>query len=269
METDFQKLIREHEEDLERIRALLFPLIHDRIITGYNIYPSSLKRADGLFFLNYLHSDLRKEDKHYQELGDMLVKQGIAEERINIYDQLIDRQEVAERNADYVTLPDWQDPAGMRYFDFDGNEIPPEIAKRLERELIGEGMQLELLIRLKDEEELRKATCMFRRYASEFKLDRYGRKIGTNNPESIAGAWEVPLVVCTTSTNKKPRFLVDFLRVNEFSFYEKLGGEDVFVSTLVRRKTRELRNALKKLGVDIDSRKKYVMRLFVEKYIDK
>lgn len=61
---EFEKIVQANESDLQQIRSKYFPLIEEGIITGYNLYPGLFDCSKGKFFLNYLHSDLGKKDRH-------------------------------------------------------------------------------------------------------------------------------------------------------------------------------------------------------------
>lgn len=119
--------------------------------------------------------------------------EGLLEEQIIIDSEVIDKERVAAREADYLTRAGWKDPSPMRYFDFSGNEISPEEAKSSEEQVIGEVLQYDWLIGLADEKRLRQATDIFKRYASRFQLDAQGRVIiargdPQENAEAVSGA---------------------------------------------------------------------------------
>ena len=80
--------------------------------------------------------------------------------------------------------------------------------------------------------------------------------------------WEVPLLICTTADNKKPNCLYDFITVSQFNISEKLADKEVQISTLVKDRTKKLQKALLKNGDKIKPIEKYVIRVFVEDYID-
>ncbi len=120
MQSEFEELILKNEKDLQRIRSIYFNLIKNEIITGYNLYPKLFDYSQGNLFLNYLHSDLKPEDRHFQELYKILRSEGFLEEIIVINDELVDSREIIEREADYITQSNWENPLNMRYFDFKG-----------------------------------------------------------------------------------------------------------------------------------------------------
>ena len=269
----FEELIKTNERDLTRIRSQYFPLIANEVITGYNLYLTLFDYSQGRLFLNYLHSNLKPGDAHFRELSEKLMDKGFIEERIVVDSEVIDKERIIAREADYLTRADWEDPPNMRYFDFSGREIPAEKAKSSKKELIGETLQYDWLIKLNNEEELRQVIDIFKAYAGKFQLDNYGRKImidsdPQHNRKAVSEAWEIPLLVCTSTDNKKPSILIDFLRVNQFNISERLGEVPITLSTLVRAKSKELKNFLQEQSHNINLIKKYALRVFVENYID-
>lgn len=222
--------------------------------------------------MNYLHSDLRREDRHFRELSKILRRADLLEERVLINSELIDRGQVVARQADYKIEPDWDNPSDMRYFDLDGNPVLPSIAGGLL--LIGECLQHDLLLRINTESELRRAVDIFKKYASWFKLDKYGRRITRKdklpeNKDAVYGASEIPLLICTSSDNRKPKNLRDFIAVNQFDMPEMLGNNRVTVSTITKTKTADLKRTLAVDGIKAEQHKKYALRVFVDDYLDK
>ena len=268
-----KELIAEHEQDLRVIRSKYFPLITQGTITGYNLYAKLFDYAQGRLFLHYLHSDLKPTDEHFRLLSRKLRQRGLLEEKVIINTGVIGKEKVTEREADYVTKAYWEDSPHMRYFDFDGNEIPVEKAKSLDEDVIGEVLQYDWLIKADNETELRALIDCFKKYASKFVLDRKGRKVieegrDKENKYAVPQSWEVPLLVCATTGKRKPGMLDDFLRVNQFNIPERLGNTPIVVSTLVRGKSKEFQEYLVNEGLAIQPEKRYALRVFVEDYID-
>lgn len=272
-QSEFEKLIEDNECNLKIIRSNYFPLIADGVITGYNLYPRLFDYSGARFFLNYLHSDLKPDDAHFKELSEKLKEAGFLEERTIIGAKAINKDGIIPREAHYHTKPDWKNPENMRYFDFGCNEISLEEARSSERELVGEALQYDWLIKFNSEMELRRVIDIFKQYASKFSLDKQGRKIIKNgkptyNHEAISEAWDIPLLVCTNIDNQKPRTLTDFLRVNQFNIMMDFEDTSIVLSTLVRNQTKEFQRFLHKHSYDLKPEKKYVIRVFVEEYID-
>lgn len=266
----FEELLRRNEEGLHRIRTVYFPLIRGGVITGYNIYPKPSLTDEGLC-LHYLHSDLKPKDRHLRELIDKLkMKGGVdLEERITVNDQLFDRTEIIERNADYRTRPSWKDPVKMRYFSFEGRELSAREIKLNRRGVIGESVQYDLLIRVRDISELRKLVDLFKKYTSKDKLDRKGSKIKyegrrVKNPDAILESWSIPLLICRSDTNQKPRNLRDFVSVAQFCIKETLGDKPVVISSLSGSKKKLFRRFLEEGGISFVADKRYVLRVFVD-----
>jgi len=270
----FEELVRENEEDLQRIRIRYFPLIRDRIITGYNLYQRPFNYPKRRLFLNYLHSNLRPEDRHFKELFEKLKQEGVSlEGRILINSKLVDKKEFKERVADYRTEPDWKDSSNTRYFDFDGNPMPVEIAKSLGIPLIGEAIQHDLLIRIRDESELHILIDLFKRYVSKHQLGIDGKRILKNgepkpNREAVYGASEVPLIIYT-NTGYETKDLKDFLPIKEFMILENLGGVNIVLSTLVGKRAKQVNKILNKRKARTKVFDRYTLSLFVEDYVDK
>lgn len=269
-------IVSTQEEELKRIRNRYFPLIKQGLITGYNLYSNQHHISEDELSINYLHSNLRPTDAHFIELCNKLKNEGgiILEERMHVNNKLVNRAEKSNRYATYVNKPEWEDHSNMRYFDFNGNEIPPDKAKDLERVLIGESIQYDLLLCVKNEEELRKLINLLKKYTSKFRLDKKGRIVIKNgifvpNEESISGAWEIPFVVCTAPKDKKPKNFIDLLAISQFDIQERLGAYDVSLNTIVRANTEELERRLHEKGIIFRRSKRYLLRVAVEQYIER
>jgi len=267
----FQELLENNERDLYRIRKTYFPLIQKRIITGYNIYLTSLKRQDTGLFLNYLHSDLKAEDLHFKELFEKLIDSSLIAESIVVNDKLVESKEIVEREADYLTKVEWENPLDIKYFTYNAIELERDKAKDLD-EVIGESLQYDLVFQVEDFKDLRLLIDIFKKYTSKYKLDNMGRKISKGkiflpNEEAITNAWDIPLL---TYTNKgiKPVDFDDFLRVSQYNIKETIGNKSVIVNTLVRRNAQKLEKILEKMRIEKEQKEKYALRVFVEDYID-
>lgn len=154
-----------------------------------------------------------------------------------------------------------------------GRELAFNEAKKL-RDVIEESIQYELSIRITNKEELRKIIDLLKKYTSIFKLDRKGKKIKNNdefikNDLAIYEAWDIPLLVCRTSNNKKPSNLQDFLTVKEFKIAEQIGNNPLILTTIIGGKYKELRRLLQNRECKFEERKGYVLRVFVEDYLNK
>lgn len=273
-EVTFRSLLRRNEADLQRIREKYFPLLERRLITGYNLYAKLFEYSEGTLFLDYLHSDLEPTDRHFMELTKRLQQDGgiDLDERVIVNSKLVERTERKERVADYITLPTWENPSDMRYFDFDGNEVPKKKSSRMPA-VIGESIQYDLLIKANSENELRILATLFKRCASRHQLDRNGRKILVDNKpvrniDAIFEPSDVPVLICTNTKNTKPPNLPDFVTVTQFNVLERIGNIKVVWSTLARTQARGLYHALKEKNQELALEKKYALRVFVEDYLD-
>ena len=270
----FEQRIEENESNIIQIRSIFFPLIRDGIITGYNIYDKVPTYSPGKLFLNYLHSDLSPSHQHFQELTKILEQEGLTSNILNIGHELVDSSEIKERHAIYLTKPEWEDAPKMRYFLFDGTEVSQKEAEELGVDLVGEVLQYDMLLKVKNETELRRITDLFKKYVASYRIDDFGRKIKdkdgvpTENTAAIHKSWDIPLLICTSSSNKKPRTLKDFLEINQFDISHRFGNNSVVISTIVRNKSRNLEQFLVTEGLDYEKNKKYVLRIFVEDYIN-
>ncbi|MBI2109674.1 hypothetical protein HYT58_00685 [Candidatus Woesearchaeota archaeon] len=271
-ESHFERLIRENEADLQRIRSTYFPLISEGLITGYNLHLAPPPKVDSTALI-YSHSDLKPDDQHFQELKDLFRRAGIPlDKRILINSRLVGRSSVCEREATYLTNPDWKTSDRYKYFARNGRELRPEETKIREDPVIKEGLEYDIFLKVTSETELRKLIDLFKTRASKFKLDRYGKIIIEEDPLSndlaIFGAWEIPLLTYLSSNNKKPRNLRDFMGVNQIEVSDKLGASEVNLSTLVKSKTTELKRKLDRRGIKFNICKRYALRTFVDDYID-
>lgn len=261
----------ENEEDLHKLRLKYFPLLKKKIITGYNVYPPSSRSSSNRIFLNYLHSDLKEEDLHFKELLKKLKGMGVITEKIGINDRLVELKGTIEREADYITRSEWENPPNTRYFTYGAVEVERDKAKDL-GDVIGESLQYDLLFEVESVKELRLLVDIFKEYASKYKLDKNGRKILKGkgflpNEEAITNAWDIPLLTYNSIGIKSPH-LNDFLLVHQFNIIETLGGKPVVVNTLVQRNTQKLERALIEMSTEIEHEKKYAIRVFVEDYLD-
>lgn len=273
-ESEFERLIRENEDDLDRIRSSYFSFIRGGIIVGYNLYPDHITVPEGLS-VDYSHSDLGPNDRHFRELSNLLRGEGVPlEEKLLVNNQLINRSDILVREADYLTKREWEPTAKTRYFTPNGREIEASEITSFDGPMIKERLEYDLLVRANDEFHLRRLVNLFKKYASRYKLDRLGRKlkignIEVKNKDSLDGAFDIPLLTCTNISGQKPKTLRDFVKIYQFNVQENIGNSEVILSTFVRVKAGELRKVLKSLGVRNSSNCRYALRVFVEDYIDR
>lgn len=277
--TEFEELIKKSEEDLERIRTQYFPLIEEGIITGYNLYPDKSSESESKLTLNYLHAYLKQNDRHFRKLLKVLRNEGVLnlEGIITVNNKVVDKLKVIEREASYLTSPEWKNPLSTRYFRMDGAELSTKEAMELVKKqelikIIGEDFQYDLLIKVEDEMEMRKIIDIFKKYASKHRLGIDGRRIlredrrHIKNKNAISGSWTIPLLICTSETGLN---LQDFSKVNEFNIYDQLNNTQILLSTLVASKTDKFIEILDKDNINYKTNEKMALRVFVEEYINK
>jgi|SRR3989344_131109 len=274
-ESDFEKLLGENEADLARIRQTYFPLIKDRTITGYNLYTEEFDYSDSPYFLNYLHSNLKQGDNHLEELVEILKVGNLdIQSRMTIKERIIDRSQIGFRNAVYIVKPEWENPQNMNYFDPEGNPIQLDQGLKM-RTLIGESVQYDLLLRIKDLKELRRTIDLFKKYTSELKLDKKGSivkirgRISVPNHDAITNSWLVPLLFCSSSDDKKPKSSPDLLNIFDVRINEPIGNKTGVVSSLVKKRIKALLSTLDSKGIDYNVKNRYALRVFVEEYLDR
>jgi len=264
--THFEEFVKSNEKDLRRIRNTYFPFIKERMITGYNIHMKEYPFENAEFILSYLHANLKPNDRHLRELSDILSRECSLEKIVFTNGRVINRSEILQREADYLTVPNWDDPQDMRYFTLEGDELSRDDAKKLEV-VIGESLQYNLLIRLSNEIDLRNIVNVFKKYAPKYNLDRKGNSTKFKNKDAIFDAWYVPMLFFSTKV-KKPKDFIDFLTVKQFNIAEIIGEKPVNFSTLVRKKAKYLKENLQTLDIPFKVNKRYVLRLAVSNYID-
>ncbi len=266
--------ILEKEDNLKQIRKLFFPIMDEDIITGYNLYTQKVEFPKINFFLSYLHSDLTNRHKHFKELTKLLEKEGFLKPILIINDALVNLNLSVERYATYVTIPHWKDPKKTRYFTFNGKELGYKEAKKLNIELIGENKQYDMHIKIENDEQFRELVNIFKKHVSKYQLDYYGRiKVDQfddpiENKNAIYNSWEIPLI--TITKEKKPNKSQDFLTINKFDTNYQLNSLDrVIINSLVRAKTKRFKEVLTRKGLDYDVSKRFALRTFIERYVDR
>src|SRR3989344_8327947 len=105
-ESDFERLLRENEADLAIIRQTYLPLITNKTITGYNLYPEQLDYSKAPYFLNYLHSDLKPDDKHLDEVLAFLKDNNVHNQLAVLNGRLVEGRKILTRDATYRSEPD-------------------------------------------------------------------------------------------------------------------------------------------------------------------
>lgn len=246
------------EKTKQYYRRVLFPIIGNNVITGYNLYHDRHKSNAG-YAVTYFHSDLgTTRSRHLTELSDRLKEScnpKIVEKITN---------SVVTRMAAYK-IGDWEEnPEGLRFFDRGGNEIQIDELESYEGIMVAEGIQFELNLEVYNRNELRDLLRVLKRAVNFYELDYYGRmKEYENrpkiNPEAVHNAWEIPLITVDGEIR-----LVEFLSCKEVNI-RRAKHE---VSILVKRNEKLLDKALLDIGLRYAKDKKLANRLFVEGYLD-
>src|SRR3989344_7995483 len=150
-------------------RNLLFPIIREGIITGYNLYRERFT-TDSPFTVTYFHSDLKiPSSRHLRELTDKLKDE--CDQRIT--ERITDS--VIARIAAYK-VGEWEaNPRNIKFFDVDGNEIPLKDIDYHEGIIIAEGRQYELNLRVENKKELRRLLKVMNRTVNFYEIDKYGK----------------------------------------------------------------------------------------------
>ncbi len=265
--SSFKHTLKSNEAELKRIRRIYFHFIKEGLITGYNLYEKESQPPNTGNVLSYLHADLKPTDKHFQELSAVIKNEFPTGYKILTQNRIVDKSDIVERNADYLTTQSWTDPQNMRYFALDGEELTRDEAKKLEI-VVRESFQYDLLINVQEENDLRRLVNTFKKYTSRFSLDQRGLRKKLENKYAVVNAWDIPMLFFSTPGNKKPENFSDFLTVTLFNMPETIGNQPITLSTLVRRRAKELNKLLKQMNLPFSLEKRYVLRLAVSSYID-
>lgn len=276
---DKEKASEFPENKIQKVRELFFPLIgeetKERIITGFNIYNANeIKDVNALFQVNYLHSNLRKEDKHRREFERFISEYGLPHLIEGIDANLL------VRNADYFTQPYWDDPIDVRYFTTKAKELSREEVFDYDGTIIAESKQYDMLIGVDNRKDLRQLLKMFRKHFYLNYIDSYGRYILDEKENKIPNdkavkndPWDIPLITIGCRNNRLIRGFKKIKQVN----LRKIKKEDVWdkimlISSLTDKRfdlfIKELKNNKHKYNMDYKSLNKLVNRLFVDEYIN-
>lgn len=195
MTTDFMGFT---EEELSKYRKILFPLVINKTITGYNYYPHRLDTQSN-FSLRYLHSDLgetefREEMPHKKELLNKFREHGLGMLSEKAKDQVVKRYAIYKEPANLVFAPE-----GCKFYDEKGNEIKFENLDIYDIVIL-ECEQQEILFRIESISELKRAVYIFDRYANKHPLDVFGEVL-LDKPKDfledppIIKSWDTPVVI--------------------------------------------------------------------------
>lgn len=244
---------------LQKYRKLFFPAIGKRIITGYNVYVGR-DGEQAPFVINYLHSDLDvdeggKPHRHKQELLDVLKRSSDVQTGEQIVNSVVDRLAIYK-------IGEWdENPAGLKFYDSEGNELQPEELLMYRGTIIAEGRQFEMSVMVEGESDVKHVLNLFNKYTYKMKVDSRGEVKNENNPDAIFGAWEIPLIVVTAQSSLKRH---DFRSISDII----VNDDDHEISTLVKKQRKTFEKFLSMNGVPYFRIGKYANRPFVEQYLD-
>ena len=194
----------QEEQELKRIRSMLFPAIGIQIITGFNVYPTkensekdSQDNNGRNIRISYLHEDILEDKLHYIQIKNMLEKycDQIKTQRI--------KHKAIDRFSSYRLEIDWR---AEQYFLVDQTSVKEEEVDDLIRKnitVIGCGSQNELIIEC-ERDALEYILKQFRLYANRYEINsntgEYVLIPGVNerkqNPNKIWDkAWETPCII--------------------------------------------------------------------------
>lgn len=256
------------EDELKVVRKEFYRGIDDGIYTGYNVNTNPYNIET--FSVDYSHSDLTPWHRHYRELKNLLLKEGFLQPAVSLHTRAILRP--SSRRATYLTLPDWRRaPRGkrFRFFTVNGKEISYKKGCEMDRPLIAEAKEYNLILTFKNEQEVDEALDMLKERCSRFvrddqgiiSRDRKGRKL--KNKKAIYGSDEVPLI----AAKKKPAGRKDMTQLVKYDIPFSVEGKGLIVSTLIRKKnTGTLREYLAKRNLQHRSFILYVIRTFSKDY---
>ncbi len=253
------------ERKLSFYRRKFFPLIRDNVVTGYNVY-KKIPSVESRFAVDYLHSELGENDAHRGEFFDLLkdFDRGIPIEKVS--------ESVVDRDAVYETLPEWENPEDMRFFDVYGNPIPRSELLDFEGRVIGESLQYDLAIPVEDERQLLDLIDVFNKklYGKQiderglFKLDESGKKI-INEDRLPSNPWEIPLIVIRADEKKEFK---TFQKIDLFQIWER-GGRENIIQSLCDKESSRFEIRLKGMPeFEFQILKRFVNNLFVSEYIN-
>ncbi len=268
------------ENKIQEIREIFFPLVgeepKERIITEFNVYDTrEIKDINAVFQVNYLHSNLGKEEAHRQEFEKFISEYGLVHLIENIDENLL------VRHADYFTQPYWEDPEHVRYFTTKAKELSKNEVFDYDGTVIAESKQYDMLICVENRKDLRQLMKMFRKHFYLNDIDSYGRyildktKSKIPNDDSVKNdPWDIPLITIDYHDKRRVRGFKKIKQVN----LKKIKSEDfwdeiMLISSLTDKRYRlfieELKKNKKKYNMQFKNFEKLVNRLFVDEYINR
>lgn len=191
------------DNEMKRIRDVLFPAIGIQIITGFNLYLTPETNDEqqptecGEVVISYLHEDLLEEKLHYLQIKQMLDKYSdqIKVQRI--------KHEAITRFSSYRLEEGWRTE---EYYLVDQTPVKTEDVNNLVRQnitVIGCGPQNELIIRC-EKDALEYILEQFRLHVNQYEIDQdTGRFVlidgdieRKENKQTVwDNSWEIPVII--------------------------------------------------------------------------
>lgn len=210
------------DEEIRKLRSVLFPAIGIQIITGFNVYGQNEQKPvvssdDKNVRISYLHEDLVQNAPHYEQIKRMLEKYCDQAKIQKI------EHEVISRFSSYLLEEDW--PA-KEYFLIDQTHVKKEDVAGLIKQnitVIGCGSQNELIITC-EMSDINAILEQFRLYANKYEVDlntgEYVYTAATGKPksnphETWTMPWEVPCIIVNTQGMDE---IKTYARVRKISF---------------------------------------------------
>lgn len=209
-------------DEITKIRKVLFPAIGIQIITGFNLYGPNeqlpaVSRDDKIVRISYLHEDLVQNAPHYEQIKRMLEKY-CDQTRVQKLEH-----EVISRFSSYLLEEQWRT---KQYFLIDQTPVKEKDVDELVRQnitVIGCGSQNELVIQC-EINDIAAILEQFRLCANKYEIDvdtgEYVLSLGTdqrtlNLHKTWNEPWEVPCIFVHARTIDK---IKTYARVKEVSF---------------------------------------------------
>ena len=236
------------QRELKVFRRILFPLIADGVITGYNHYPQTYQRKSP-YLVNYLHANLGKypDGRDEEHKAELLHKMG----SFGLTDIIESTKEgLVERVTLYRLKPDWI-KNNLKLYDGNGKQLSLEEALIHRGLVIGEAKQLDWFINLEKKSDLKALLEIFKRFANKYRLDKTGDilKIGENklsNPEAVKDSWEVPIVLLSS---REKISISGYKKIKRI----KVKKEASEISTLADKSEHKIKEVLEKAEINFET----------------
>ncbi|MEK6874947.1 MAG: hypothetical protein AABX52_04325 [Nanoarchaeota archaeon] len=220
---------------IDNVKTILFPAIAIDIVTGYNTYQKPVIIPKTKFLVSYLHSNLRADDEHHQDLERKVQEYGIS----TVFSSQCCHR--VDRTAIYRLEQGWQ---AEQYYDIKGNRVQDDKINNLVKQgvpIIGISKQYDLRIGIDDRKSLDCLLEVFRRHANAYIINKRTGNIvmhskwlkrKRNQKYKIRDAWEIPYI---TVESKDSLYLQGYESIKKIS----VEGFDVDINLLIDKKWDE------------------------------